>query len=114
MFLPGDMIVHSGDLCVEMYFVKKGRCAVLDGETTPTVVAEVRAGQYFGESALMKAQRHKHTVRSIDYCNLLVLRQQSFDIILHQHPLDAQQIPKFPGSCCRTAINMICTGCEKR
>merc|ERR1712167_402496 len=82
VFLPGDMIVHSGDLCVEMYFVKKGRCAVLDGETTPTVVAEVRAGQYFGESALMKAQRHKHTVRSIDYCNLLVLRQQSFDIIL--------------------------------
>lgn len=66
-FAPGDVIVEQGTRATAIYWIEEGRVEVLkaddSGEIAP--VAELEAGQYFGELASILGTLRSATVRAL-------------------------------------------------
>jgi hypothetical protein len=72
IFLPGDYIVVKGQHGKEMYFIKNGKCKVVDGSGGS--VGELNEGQSFGEMALYTENTKRlATVIAASYCDLDIL-----------------------------------------
>lgn len=75
---PGDDVIVEGDLGDTAYIVNAGRLAVLkDGGR----VAELAAGDCFGEIALLSGVRRTATVRCVTACDLTVLVRDDFQAL---------------------------------
>jgi voltage-gated potassium channel len=85
VFLPGDRIVHAGEMGSEMYFISRGSVEVLSPDEK-TRYAELHAGQFFGEIALLLSMPRTATIRSLDFCDLYKLDKDTFDTVLARHP----------------------------
>ncbi len=83
VFLPGDLIIHKGEIGDRMYFVSRGHAELLgeDGQA----IATFAAGSYFGEMALVLDQPRAASIRAIDYCDVYILRKQSFVRLLEKY-----------------------------
>jgi CRP-like cAMP-binding protein len=53
VFAPGDVVVHEADVGDEMYFLTKGRVAVLRSDP-PEQLTVLPPGSFFGELAILK------------------------------------------------------------
>jgi CRP-like cAMP-binding protein len=73
-----------------MYFVNRGSVEVIVQDGTP--LAQLNAGDFFGEMALIYQTPRAATVRALDYCHLYRLDHQHFAAVLENYPEIAQQI----------------------
>jgi voltage-gated potassium channel len=84
VFLPGDRIVHAGELGSEMYFISRGSVEVLSPDEN-TRYAELHTGQFFGEIALLLSMPRTATIRAKEFCDLYKLDKDTFDNVLARH-----------------------------
>ena len=80
----GEMVIRKGEVGMEMFFLAQGECEVqLD---KGRVVASLSRGSYFGEIALLNAERRTASIRSKTDCELLILQKGDFEELLNLFP----------------------------
>ena len=82
-FAPGVPIVRASDAGGAMYLIESGEAAVSIGGGKQTIL---RAGDFFGEMALLERRRHKHDVVAKSRCRVLVLDTQALSRLTRRHP----------------------------
>jgi NADH dehydrogenase len=79
-FAPGEVVFHEGDLGDFVYVIQDGECEVLrtiDGQEHK--LAELRAGDYFGEMAVLSDASRNATIRARSAMNVLLIPKSDFD-----------------------------------
>lgn len=88
--IPGEIVFRLGDAGSEMYFIVKGKMAIIKSDNK--VVKILQDGDFFGEVALFKNVPRNATVRSESYCDLYYLDKESFDFVMNRYPNFATKI----------------------
>lgn len=96
IFLPGDYIMRAGEPGAEMYFISRGSIEIISSDGK-TVFATLKAGDFFGEMALLFNQTRTASARAVDYCDLYLLEKRTFDNILARFPDFAAHIHEVAG-----------------
>jgi CRP-like cAMP-binding protein len=92
--IDGDKtIFRLGDPGDALYIVARGIVEVLNDKTGQTM-AELGAGQAFGEMALLSGGTRTATVRAKDDCHLLMIDKTDFDKLLAEDPFLDEQVRK--------------------
>jgi CRP-like cAMP-binding protein len=74
IFRKGTVLFREGDLGRDMFIVLQGKVQVRKRVgSTETVLAELSAGEFFGEMALLIGQDRSATVEVIEDSKLLVI-----------------------------------------
>jgi NADH dehydrogenase len=82
-FAAGETIFHQGDVGDRLYVIRKGEVEVLrDGAR----VALLRAGEYFGEMALLSSEPRNATVRATQPADILGVNKGDFTKLLAGFP----------------------------
>jgi len=92
-FLAGDIVINQGDSGDALYIISKGSVSIqhLDEDKSEHLLAELRAGDFFGEMALLGDQVRKAKVIAIQALTLLRLRRKDVLALAADHPdLEAQ------------------------
>lgn len=91
VYTPGDYVFRAGHHGRHMYFIGTGKVEVIaaDGET---IVATLKAGDFFGEMALLFSKARNASVRAVDYCDLYSLDKETFDHAISRFPDFARHI----------------------
>ena len=87
----GTTIFRQGDPAHCAYFIRKGRVAVIDEETS-TTVGGLSAGDYFGEIALVTNQPRTATVRTVSQVEVAVLGKENFLTMMRLLPASEEVI----------------------
>jgi len=85
---PGEVVVRKGEPSMELYVIERGVAAVevaIDGRTAAQV-AQLGAGQCFGEMGLLTGEPRSATVRARTLCHLVVVDHDAFHEVLASHP----------------------------
>jgi serine/threonine protein phosphatase PrpC/CRP-like cAMP-binding protein len=82
-FYPGGVIIEQDTLGSEMYVVLSGSVAVYRAEAK---VAELKAGEHFGEMALLRNQPRSAHARAVTLTELLVIPRAAFFSLLRSEP----------------------------
>jgi NADH dehydrogenase len=86
-FEPGEIVFNQGDLGDSVYVIEKGECEVLKGEPgDQKSVATLRAGQYFGEIALLVDCARTATIRASTAMDVLLIPKRDFDKLRRSVP----------------------------
>jgi len=85
VYVPGDLIVRSGDPADEMFIIDQGVCAVL-GDDGCSTLCNLQPGAYFGELAVLFQGRRTRTVIAATHCYLYSLKHVALQQILKEHP----------------------------
>ena len=86
-YQPGQDIVKQGDTGVGAFIIRSGRAEVLqerDGKSER--IGELKAGEVFGEMALLDEFPRSATVRAIEPTTCLGIQRWHFKGILESHP----------------------------
>ena len=89
--MPGDYIIHKGDLDEERYFINRGSVQVVS-EDEKTVYASLHEGAFFGEMALLLRSHRTATVKAADYCDVYILSKPDFENLLNRSPDFAEKV----------------------
>lgn len=82
-FRKDDVVCNQGDDGNEMFIVQSGELVVkIKANGTSKEVARVKAGEYFGERALIKNAPRAATVTAVTDCVLLKLDRNAFALLL--------------------------------
>lgn len=84
LFMPDDYIIHKGEAGDRMYFISRGTAELLDDENHP--LATFTDGSFFGEMALILSQPRTANIRAVTYCDVYILRKNTFDMLLEHFP----------------------------
>ena len=76
-FEPGQFVFHRGEAGSRFYIIERGRAGVYLDEAGPRV-AELTAGDHFGEGALLRHATRSASVRAEEPLDVLVVDQPSF------------------------------------
>ena len=81
--LAGETIIRQGDRGTSLFLIARGVVAVLIAKQgrPPERVASLHAGDFFGEMALLTAERRTATVRAITDCQLYELSKPDVDAL---------------------------------
>ncbi|MDZ4851062.1 MAG: ATP-binding cassette domain-containing protein [Pirellulaceae bacterium] len=74
---PGTVVIREGDLGDRFYLVRKGRVIIQRGQDQK-VIAELQAGDFFGETALLTGQPRNATVTTTEETILYALSDSDF------------------------------------
>jgi NADH dehydrogenase len=86
-FQPGDVVFQQGDLGDSVYVIEEGECDVLREENgQPKLLATLKAGDYFGEMAVLADQSRNATIQARSAMNVLIIPKQDFDKLRHSVP----------------------------
>ena len=81
-FEPGETVFHQGDLGDRIYMIVSGQAEVVrESDGAETVLAELGAGEYFGEMALLKQTTRGATVRCVAPMNTISLPKREFGLL---------------------------------
>ncbi|MGE5478521.1 MAG: cation:proton antiporter [Bacteroidales bacterium] len=80
--VPGEAIVHKGEMGDAMYFIASGAVEV---DVAPKPV-RLGSGEFFGEMALISGGVRSADITSLGFCSLLVLRGDDFQALLAASP----------------------------
>jgi CRP-like cAMP-binding protein len=76
---PGQVICRQGDVGDSAYFIRSGEVEVVrETNKIESVIAKLRTGQYFGETALLSNEPRNATVRAAAVSELAVLGKENF------------------------------------
>jgi NADH dehydrogenase len=79
-FAPGEVVFHEGDLGDFVYVIQEGECEVLRTiEGQEQRLAELKAGDYFGEMAVLAETSRNATIRARTAMNVLLIPKSDFD-----------------------------------
>ncbi|MBI4495570.1 MAG: cyclic nucleotide-binding domain-containing protein [Deltaproteobacteria bacterium] len=83
LFPQGTVLFREGDPGQEMFIIQKGKVRVKKkvgpGEQ---VLAELSAGEFFGEMALLLGLDRSATVETVEDSKILVIRPETFEALL--------------------------------
>jgi ATP-binding cassette subfamily B protein len=86
-YAPGSVIVNEGERGTTMYIVDRGTAEVLVQDTSgQRKLADLRAGDYFGEMALLYDVPRTATVRATSPLQVLSLSREDLDELLEHVP----------------------------
>jgi NADH:ubiquinone reductase (H+-translocating) len=86
-FEPGEAIFRQGDLGDSLYIILEGEAdVVVEHNGTEETLARLKAGEYFGEMALLKHKTRNATVRCVTPMSLLALGQGDFQALVANLP----------------------------
>jgi hypothetical protein len=92
---PGQIVFRQGDAGDCAYFVQSGEVEVVRADGGGEVaLAKLRAGQYFGEMALLSSELRNATVRAVATTKLARLGKRNFLTMLGAMPAARQDILK--------------------
>uniref|UniRef100_A0A0G4G8H7 Cyclic nucleotide-binding domain-containing protein n=1 Tax=Chromera velia CCMP2878 TaxID=1169474 RepID=A0A0G4G8H7_9ALVE len=93
IYMPGDIVCRKNDPGNDMYIILEGRCNVMSSDEN-SVLVTLEAGDYFGEIALIAAERQFRvcSVYADSFCALLSLRRVHLQKILKHSPTVAEAI----------------------
>ena len=80
---PGAIIMEKGEKASEMYFIVSGTVEI----SAAGGFFELRAGDYFGEMALLEWRTRSADAIARTKCNLLVLEAGAFENLLRRNPV---------------------------
>jgi CRP-like cAMP-binding protein len=86
---PGEAVVRKGEPSREMFVVERGALAVevpRGSGAGAAEVAQLGAGQCFGEMGLLTGEARSATVRAKTLCDLVVIDHDAFHDVLARHP----------------------------
>jgi len=81
----GEVVLNEGEEDDDYYIIKQGRCLVsrvMPGDSEPTVLCELKAGEGFGEEALITQGRRNATVTMAEDGVLLKLDKSDFNSLI--------------------------------
>jgi CRP-like cAMP-binding protein len=82
-YRQGTVLFREGDLGRDMFIVQQGKVQVRKRVgSTDEVLAELSAGEFFGEMALLIGQDRSATVEVIEDSKLLVITPETFASLL--------------------------------
>jgi NADH dehydrogenase len=86
-FEPGDVIFHQGDLGDSVYVIQQGECDVLKEESgVASTLATLRAGEYFGEMAVLSDKTRNATIQARTAMEVLLIPKRDFDTLRKSVP----------------------------
>lgn len=87
-FLPGETIVNEGDHGDSLFIIGRGQVDILtrDEDGRDAFLAKVKAGEFFGEVALLHPQPRTATVRASTPATLLELSREALMPYLEETP----------------------------
>jgi CRP-like cAMP-binding protein len=86
-YRQGEEILHEGDPGKEMFFIESGRVQVTHGRGASTLVlAELGAGDLFGEMALLTGNPRSASVTALSDVDLWSMSQGDFDNVVIAYP----------------------------
>ncbi len=95
-YAADEIFFNFGDSGREMYIILKGRVGVFinsfDGFQTK--VAELKAGDFFGEMSLLEGMPRSATVSSLEETVVLIINDSNFEQVISQQPSLALRIMK--------------------
>ncbi|HSW42114.1 MAG TPA: Crp/Fnr family transcriptional regulator [Patescibacteria group bacterium] len=84
-----ETIFHQGDPGDSLYVVERGAVKIVlpdpEGEEG-AIIATLRAGDFFGELALLDGEDHSATAIALEATDALVLRREAFDRLVDEDP----------------------------
>lgn len=80
---PNEYIIRKGDVGDEMFIIGHGSVQVDHGDK---VIAELKAGQFFGEIALLEDTIRTADIRSKNYCDLYTFNKVDFLAVIEKYP----------------------------
>ena len=85
---PGEAVVRKGEASLAMFIVEQGTLAVEVPRDAggAAEVAQLGAGECFGEMGLMTGEARSATVRAKTLCDLVVIDHDAFHDVLAAHP----------------------------
>jgi CRP-like cAMP-binding protein len=91
---PGHLILREGRVGTAFYVLISGQVEVLKGIAgeTPTVVAKLEAGDFFGEIAAMKHVTRSASIRAVTETKCLVIHRIDLDSFIERYPVMAAKI----------------------
>ena len=86
-FEPGEEIFHQGDLGDRIYIIANGQAEVVREDSGQEVIlATLKAGEYFGEMALLKQTTRSATVRCTQPLDVLSIPKGEFSALVINLP----------------------------
>jgi NADH dehydrogenase len=86
-FEAGDIVFQQGDLGDSVYVIEQGECDVLqEKDGSRKLLATLKAGDYFGEMALLSDQSRNATIQARTAMNVLIISKEDFDKLRHSVP----------------------------
>jgi CRP/FNR family transcriptional regulator, cyclic AMP receptor protein len=85
-YRAGDTIVREDDPGIALYIIVSGKVRVARGSGNPQELGELRAGDFFGELAIIEEHARTATVTAIDDTECLLLKSWEFRSLLKEHP----------------------------
>lgn len=82
-YLPGEYIGRDGEYGNEMFFIKNGQVDMLY-QGSNKIIITMKEGCYFGETCLLRNEPRKHSIRAVDYVDVLVLERLDFEEIFEE------------------------------
>jgi small-conductance mechanosensitive channel/CRP-like cAMP-binding protein len=95
LYAAGEVIVRQGDETSELYIIERGEVVVSvlrSGAPSPTEVARLGPGKFFGEMALVTGALRQATVRAATSCQLLGVGREALQPIMAKAPDLAERI----------------------
>ncbi|KAK3280613.1 hypothetical protein CYMTET_11554 [Cymbomonas tetramitiformis] len=87
--IKGDLIIKTGEVGMEMYFIIKGAVEVLSpgvGNVPEKVYATLTVGCYFGEKSIIRQESRNAHVRAKEDTEMMVLQKSDLDHVLEMNP----------------------------
>lgn len=86
---PGKHLVEQGELSYEFFVIQEGRAEVRRGDD---LIAELGPGDFFGEIALLEADRRNASVVAAEPMRVIVMTRRDFGEMQAEMPSVAAQI----------------------
>lgn len=92
-YIRDEIVFDEGEEGQAIYFILQGRVLICrQGRPVDGVIAEIEAGQCFGELALLDDVPRMAQVRAADNCTLAVLFREDFLNLLQTHSMVASKL----------------------
>ena len=85
---PDEIVVHEGDVAESLFVIVGGAASVTRGGVQ---IALLRAGDHFGEMALLSRRPRSATVRTLKKCTMLSLERDAFYEIMRTNQVIASK-----------------------
>lgn len=93
IYSPNDYIIVQGEMGKEMYFIGHGTVEVCSSDGS-TVYATLHDGAFFGEIALLFAEKRNASIRAVGFCDLFCLTREDLETVLQDYPEIGEKMKK--------------------